>query len=585
GQDGIDGQDGQDAPVFVPDASIPDYVKRLVDEYSTGTIDPQVQFPLQDTFTDTIRTIEGVSWNIVVGWLDPLDREGTIFWGSNNDYIAYIGDGFEFGVTDGPQVAGSSTSGWIWSNFEYISNSYPAVGAAPSGQNLTLALWMEQRGELTFDVTDDAGWDQAAVDVFVERAREMHGGAWIRVVKDPQSKEWALDLRADNQRYDSSSDTQVLITGIGGYDNRADITDDAGNALPNGVVPGITADCSGGLSPWGTIITAEENAQGYYGDLEEGYDSQFLDPNGTHNFIAGGNVLLDVTADRSGRFGRHSDDNIGNTPRDVFGYLVEIDPGVAPSEYYGSVTPGQGHQKLGNMGRARWENAAFVMDTDFNLIDGEPVVIYGGNDRRSGRVYKWVSSQVYMSSMTKAQVRDLLADGTNYVAHFADMDNDSGFTVGGQQPIDQAGRRGTGVWIDLSVDSTDTPPNFGAPGLVNPNGVTTVGAALQDIEYNQIGGFPTDDDVYRALFTAANKIGVMETNRPEDIEWNPFDQLVYVAFTNNGDDTTLDDNGVLVQTRGAAQVATGGRRIAHRGSMITLREGNQASPGSSTTFE
>ena len=36
--------------------------------------------------------------------------------------------------------------------------------------------------------------------------------------------------------------------------------------------------------------------------------------------------------------------------------------------------------------------------------------------------------------------------------------------------------------------------------------------------WNGIGGFPTDNDVLGALFTAGNKIGVEELNRPEDIE-------------------------------------------------------------------
>lgn len=592
GENGANGEDGQDATGPVADASIPAYVKRLVDEYAAGTINPDLQFPLADAWTDTVRTIEGIQSNVVVSWLDPITTDGSLVWGSNNDYIAYVGDGFEFGVTDGPQVAGSSNSGWIWSNFEYISTAFPfdtpRVGGAPTSQALTLALWMQQNGELNFDVTDDANWDQAAVDTYVVRAQQMHGGAWVRVVQDPATKEWTIDLNAGNVRYDSTSDTLSRVTGVGGFTGRTDITDDNGNVLPDGVVPGITGDCSGALSPWGTVITAEENVQFYYGDLEAGYSSQFLDPAGSHNFVPGANVVLDTTADTTSTFSKHSDPNVGAKPRDIYGYLTEIDVGAPASLAYDSAT-GNGHMKIGSMGRARWENAAFVMDTDFNLIDGQPVVIYGGNDRRSGRVYKWVSSANYTNGMTKQQVRALLETGRTYVAHFADLDNNTGFTVGGQDPIDQAGRLGTGTWIEMSINNTtDTPPNFGAAGLVNPANAMTVGAALQDVDYNNIGGFASDDDVLRALYTAANKLGIKELNRPEDVEWNPFDQLLYIAFTGHTDDTGLDENGVLATSRGGANppnVNGDNRREPHNGTLMSLREGDQANPAASSTFE
>jgi len=580
GADGLDGQDGSDSLADQPlsstvalvldrdarnngQTSIPDYVKNLVDDYATGTLDAGMQFPLIDAWTDTVRTIDGIQYNVVIKWLDPINQDGSQVWGANNDYLAYVGDGFQFGATDGPQVAGSSQAGWLWSNFEYISDFFRAgVGRAPVGQGLTLAKWMQINGEFDFDVTVDANWDQAALDLLVERAREMHGGGWIRVIQDPGTLEWNAALGSDNVRYDSTSNTLSFVTGLD-FTGRTDVVDDEGNPLPAGVVPGIVGDCSGGLSPWGTVITAEENVQFYHGDLEEGYDSQFLDPAGTHNFVPGGPVVLDTTPTTTGDFSRHSDPNL-RKPRDVYGFLTEIDVG-APADLAYDPATGDGHMKIGSFGRARWENTTFVTDTDFNLVDGDPITMYAGQDRRSGRVYKWVSENAYTNGMTKQQVRALLESGSLYVAHFADLDNDTGFTVNGQDPIDAVGRRGTGRWIELSVDSPDAPANLGAAGLVNPNNVTTVGDALQDDSYNNIGGFPSDEEVLRALFTAANKIGVMETNRPEDVEYNPFDGLVYIGFTGHGDDVALDDNGVL-------NTVKSDRRAFHNGTLMTLRE-------------
>ena len=140
GSNGADGQDGADAPVVVPDASIPDYVKRLVDEYARGTIDSDIQFPLLDAWTDTVRTIEGVQHNVVVRWLDPITDDGSLVWGSNNDYLAYVGDGFEYGTSGtGPQAAGSSNAGWLWSNFEYISNDFPSTARSSAVRPSTRA--------------------------------------------------------------------------------------------------------------------------------------------------------------------------------------------------------------------------------------------------------------------------------------------------------------------------------------------------------------------------------------------------------------------------------------------------------------
>ena len=55
--------------------------------------------------------------------------------------------------------------------------------------------------------------------------------------------------------------------------------------------------------------------------------------------------------------------------------------------------------------------------------------------------------------------------------------------------------------------------------------------------WNKLGGFTSQQDVLAVLFTAAAKVGVMELNRPEDLEYNPKDPSgtprIYVAFTNH----------------------------------------------------
>jgi secreted PhoX family phosphatase len=229
------------------------------------------------------------------------------------------------------------------------------------------------------------------------------------------------------------------------------------------------------------------------------------------------------------------------------------------------------------MGRARWENVAIVVDGHWRLHQDKPVVLYAGDDRPGGRIYKWVSKSPYTAGMTRGQIRALLDEGRLFVAHFAGLDNRTGLTlVTGQTPTPSA--PGAGQWIHLSVTSTDIAPNAEALGVPK----TTVGAALKDVSWNKIAGFSTDHDVRRALFTASAKIGVMELNRPEDLEWNPKDPSgtprLYVAFTKHTYGTQLDQAGKLLDSTVTE------KRNDHDGAIFVIQEADPDNPGVSTSF-
>ena len=584
--------------------TVPHYVKTLVDTYARTGEALGGRFPLPNADTDTVRTIPGLEAKVVVSWLDALsdDPDGPRS-GGNADFSAYFGDGWDSDwqgsvVGSAPQFNGDPESGWIWVNHEYISNAFPREGLAPNGQALSLALHLLNRGVYDFDVTDHTQWTRERADSYIDYAKQNVGGTWFRVDR-AASGEWDLVPSSDAKAYDATSNTLLTLTG---FTPAGPDVDDNGVALPTGVVAGIAVNCSGGQTPWGTIITAEENVQNLYGDLEDCWGSSLqFDP--TTGFGPGANITFDLEP----RGGFRKRDSRLNHSRDVYGFLSEIDVGVATDRAYRSAASGGdgvGHRKIGAFGRARWENATIRVNRDWRLVNGQPVVLYAGNDRNGGRIYKWVSKRSFRVGMTRAEVRALLDDGAVHVAHFEDLDNRTGYTLvpasgstcaaadlsaswaryrpevysrGCESPTQD--NPGSGSWIELSTTGTDIAPNAGAlgrPGM-------TVGAALKDVNWNHIGGFPDDNSVLAALFTASMKIGIRELNRPEDIEWNPVNDTLYVAFTNHVRPTALDAHGVL-KNGGSGGIAGEDRRRDYSGSIFAIREDDSDRPHASDGF-
>ncbi len=567
---------------------IPVQVRNYVDQYAKGTLPANTRFPLPNSSGDSIRSISNVTSNVLVKWLDPLTSNtsgGAPRFGANTDFIAYFGDGWNADwngdiLGSAPQFKGSGRSGWVWANHEYISNSRPTATSAPTGQHLTFARFLRDAGILTNDVNAST-WSQADLDGYTRQYKKQLGGSWFRVQLDSATKQWKLVPNNGAVRYDATSSTLATVTG---HRPRLD-KDDSGLFLPPGVIPGIVGDCSGGQTPWGTVITAEENVQDYYGDLETNWTSgqRFVAGAG---FDPGSFITPNVAPTGSGEFGQISS-SVERHNRDAYGYAVEIDPGLAGEVFYVSVNQfggdGYGHRKIGALGRARWENVAFAVGADFKLTPNQPVVFYAGDDRRSGRIWKWVSRNLYLAGMSRSDVRALLDDGTLYVSHFAGLDNATGLTLKetGASPTESA--PGTGQWIRISTSSADIAPNAAALGKPN----TTVGQALRDVSWNGIGGFRNDNDVRTALFTVANKLGVMELNRPEDIEWNSRDlsgrPRLYVAFTNHNRQVALDQSGVLFDP--AQHSANSPLRPDTTGAVFALEEADFANPAASETFK
>lgn len=256
-------------------------------------------------------------------------------------------------------------------------------------------------------------------------------------------------------------------------------------------VLGTIANCSGGLTPWGTMLSGEENFNNYFANA-----SAVTDPAATTN-LERYSFEDDADYHQWARYEKRFD--LAREPNEAnrFGYIVEVDPHDVNS------TP----IKHSALGRLKHESA------NIHVVTSGPnagtVVAYTGDDERFEYIYKFVSSRK-IDTGTSAAARTanmrILDEGTLYVATFT-----------GETPenID-----GTGV---LPADTAFTGKGTWAPLLtVDDNGSAR----------SHVTGMSADQV---AVFTraAADRVGATKMDRPEDIEAHPQTGKVYCALTNN----------------------------------------------------
>ncbi|HVS17158.1 MAG TPA: alkaline phosphatase PhoX, partial [Planctomycetota bacterium] len=164
-------------------------------------------------------------------------------------------------------------------------------------------------------------------------------------------------------------------------------------------------NCSGGVTPWGTVLTAEENYQDYVpeavdarGDLGIGRYSIGMSQEGGGTelpaYFRGLGAACDPPCD-----GRD------------FGWIGEVDPARGTL------------RKLHRLGRFRHENAAVCCRA------GAALVVYQGDDRRGGHLWRYESAAL-VHDPRDAGNSALFDQGTLSVARFA--------------------ADGTGIWVPLA---------------------------------------------------------------------------------------------------------------------------------------
>jgi secreted PhoX family phosphatase len=301
---------------------------------------------IEPTDKDDLVLPEGFGYEIVRSAGDQLG--GGLTYGDHNDFVAY----FPIDVLEGGD---DSEDGILWVNHEYINPMF--WSGYTDAENATKKTKAQ-----------------------IAREKAGVGGAVVRVKKEGDT--WAfVEDDEHNRRIDATTPMDVTGPAAGSAEMRM---------RGKNEVTGTLANCGGGVTPWNTVLTCEENFQDFYGQRT---DDQGEPGQGTDDAPE----ALEI-ADTY----RWLDDPGSAQPAEHYGWIVEVDP----------FEPESKPRKHTWLGRIRHENAAI------NVSDPGKVVVYTGHDEEDRAIYKFVSSGTYDPNDREANL-GLLSDGMLYVADFA----------------------------------------------------------------------------------------------------------------------------------------------------------------------
>ena len=307
-------------------------------------------------------------------------------------------------------------------------------------------------------------------------AMASHGMSVVEIERDSRtSGAWyKVPVRKVTHNRRITAHTPFRVTGPAAGDPRMRTTAD-----PTGThVLGTLNNCAGGITPWGTVLSGEENFNIYFeasGALDPTYADSYArysveatrtTPRGWRNV----DTRFDLTAEPHEPF--------------RFGWIVEVDP----------YRPGSTPRKRTMLGRLNHEGANIAVDRSGR------VAAYMGDDERGDYLYKFVSrDEIDRSGTRKAQRHNmtLLDHGTRYVARLTGDGSADGTYDG------------TGEWVALASDTT-----------------------------SYVAGFSVADVLIDTRL-AADTVAPTRMDRPEDVEPHPSNGRVYCALTNNSQRGTV----------------------------------------------
>ncbi len=333
---------------------------------------PAAATPSAFTFPEIAKTASehhtiaaGYRADVLIGWGDALDgktryQQGKISpgqqaerFGYNNDYTAFL-----------PIPAGSDNSerGILFVNHEYTNIILMFPNISP-GEEKTSVTKKQMRVE-----------------------QEALGCSILELYR--YEKQWAL-VKSSLYARRITGTTPMRIGGPAAGHARMRTSED-----PLGVrILGTFGNCAGGVTPWGTVLTCEENFDTFFAPLpgEEGPETA------NHKRYGVGEQGYYAWHRMDPRFDPAKEPNEPNR----FGWVVEIDP------YHPERSP----VKRTALGRFKHESATCA------LTPGGKAVVYSGDDEEFEYLYRFISR--YPVRTDVRELNDgLLDEGTLSVARF-----------------------------------------------------------------------------------------------------------------------------------------------------------------------
>ncbi len=369
---------------------------------------------------------EGHEIQTVIRWGDPILADAPPFdprqqgaaaqarqFGYNCDYLDYF---------PLPQGSRNADHGLLVVNHEYTSAGlmFPGLGSGGAARRRV-------------------NEEQARIEMMA------HGGSVVEVKREGGRWAYVKDSRY-NRRI--TLETPFRISGPAAGHARLRTSED-----PSGTrVRGMMNNCAGGNTPWGTVLTCEENINFYFGGeaAETGAQKDAYKRYGI--------------AKESGYAWRRYEarfdlDREPNEPN-RFGWVVEFDP------YDPTSVP----VKRTAIGRFKHECCTHAIARDGRAV------FYSGDDERFEYLYKFVTARP-VNRQDMAANRDLLDEGTLYAARF-----EAGGTmrwlrlVQGEGPLTPA--NGFNNQGDVVIEARRAADLLGATPMDRP----------EDVETNPVNG-------------------------------------------------------------------------------------------------
>ncbi len=267
-------------------------LKRLKDLLLKG-IDPSDK--------DDLLLAKGLDYHIITQWGDPISEND--YFGFNNDFTCFI-----------PFNKENPKDGLLWVNHEYASTLFVAG-----------FHFRDHKNPLEHRTKEQVDKEMYNVGGSIIRIKEENG-KWRMVENDPYNKRLTGQTKI-KFNWDAPIEGQSFAMGT-------------------------NSNCSGGITPWNTFLSCEENYDNLFGETE--YDEN-NNPKREPSWM-GWELFYDY-------------------PPEHYGWVVEIDPKSGEA---------QKHVALGRF--------AHECCTIYELED-KRVVAYTGDDKVNEHIYKFISSK------------------------------------------------------------------------------------------------------------------------------------------------------------------------------------------------